>query len=402
MGRAREAVTALEKSIRLMPDSTLPQYALCFALVAAGREAEAREVLNELKKAAEKGYVKPYFLAMAHVALDERDAAFELFERAFAERDHWLVWFGTEPKLDPLRRDPRFNKLFRQMKNPLAFSPDTSPNVVESTGDAPPTKVHTRPLPARFERRKVGALVALALIVLAAVAAIGYFSLRSQPQRKITAIAVLPIANATGSSELDYLGDGITESLIDNLSQLPEMKVIARSSSFRYKGKEVDTSEAAKALGVGAVVRGRMVRVGEQLQISVELAAADGQQFWSKQYSAIPEDPLRVQAEISREIAGVLTPQLTADQRQQFVRPGTANTQAYHSFIRGRFYWNKNGAENWKKAIELYGQAVAADPAYADAYAELSGTHRLLAVTDGPALKSSWRKAEAMGSRLWN
>ncbi|MGB7923981.1 MAG: protein kinase, partial [Pyrinomonadaceae bacterium] len=129
MGRAEEAVTALEKSMRLMPDSTLPQYALCFALVAAGRRNEAREVLNELKKAAEKGYVKPYFMAMAHAALDERDAAFELFERACAERDHWLIWFGTEPKLDPLRSDPRFIKLFRQMNNPLALPPDRGAEV---------------------------------------------------------------------------------------------------------------------------------------------------------------------------------------------------------------------------------------------------------------------------------
>jgi TolB-like protein/Tfp pilus assembly protein PilF len=119
MGRAAEAVEALEKSMRLMPDSTMPQYALCFALVAAGRSGDARGVLNELKKRAESGYVKPYFMAMAHAALDERDAAFELFERAFAERDHWLLWFCTEPKLDNLRGDSRFIKLLRLLNNPL-------------------------------------------------------------------------------------------------------------------------------------------------------------------------------------------------------------------------------------------------------------------------------------------
>jgi serine/threonine protein kinase/tetratricopeptide (TPR) repeat protein len=120
MGRAEEAVALLEKSIRLMPDSTLPQYALCFALVAAGRGDEAIGVLNELKDRAAKGYVKSYFMAMAHAALDERDTAFEWFERAFAERDHWLLWFCTEPKLDPLRSDPRFSRLLRQLNNPLA------------------------------------------------------------------------------------------------------------------------------------------------------------------------------------------------------------------------------------------------------------------------------------------
>jgi serine/threonine protein kinase/tetratricopeptide (TPR) repeat protein len=126
MGRPEEAVDALEKSIRLMPDSTLPQYALCFALVAAGRVARAREVLNELQERAEKGYVKPYFMAMAHAALDERDAAFGLFEKAFAERDHWLLWFRTEPKLEPLRSEARYAELLRRMNHPSARAGDAS------------------------------------------------------------------------------------------------------------------------------------------------------------------------------------------------------------------------------------------------------------------------------------
>jgi serine/threonine protein kinase/tetratricopeptide (TPR) repeat protein len=134
MGRAREAVTALEESMRLMPDSTLPHYVLCFALVAAGRLKRAREVLRELKKRAEEGYVKPYFMAMAHAALDERDASFELFERAFAERDHWLLWFCTEPKLDPLRSDPRYIKLSQRLNNPLALRQAAITQPVDTRG----------------------------------------------------------------------------------------------------------------------------------------------------------------------------------------------------------------------------------------------------------------------------
>ena len=121
MGRAEEAVEALEKSIQMMPDSTLPHYALCFALTSAGREDRAREVVNEMKRRSESGYVKPYFLAMAHAALDEREAGFDMFERAFAERDHWLLWFCTEPKLDRLRGDPRFKRLLQRLNNPLSL-----------------------------------------------------------------------------------------------------------------------------------------------------------------------------------------------------------------------------------------------------------------------------------------
>ncbi|HYP29989.1 MAG TPA: protein kinase [Blastocatellia bacterium] len=119
VGRTEEAIAALRESERLMPDSVLPKYVLCFALVAAGRGGEARQVLDEIKEIAATQYVKPYFVALAHVALGERDTAFELFEVAFRERDPWLIWFGTEPKLDPLHKDPRFIDLYRRMNNPL-------------------------------------------------------------------------------------------------------------------------------------------------------------------------------------------------------------------------------------------------------------------------------------------
>jgi eukaryotic-like serine/threonine-protein kinase len=121
MGRADEAVAALERAIQLMPESTLPHYYLCFALVAAGRRDEAREVLRELETRAARGHVKSYFMAMAYTAFDERQVAFEWFEKAFAEGDHWVLFFRTEPKLGPLRGDPGFIRLLRQLNDPLAL-----------------------------------------------------------------------------------------------------------------------------------------------------------------------------------------------------------------------------------------------------------------------------------------
>jgi TolB-like protein/uncharacterized protein HemY len=251
--------------------------------------------------------------------------------------------------------------------------------------------------PARLGGRRLGLLIALALLAFAAVATIGYFALRTQPAQQVTGIAFLPFANTTGNSEFDYLGDGITESLIESFSRLPGMKVISRGSSFRYKGKEVNAQEAAKALGVGAVVRGRIVRSDQQLQVSVLLFGADGQQLWGSQYETTPEDFSRVQAEISHDLARVLAPRLSADERRQLLKPETASPQAFNSLLRGRSYWNKGGAENWKKAIEQYEQAIAADPSYAHAYAELSGTHRLLAIADRSGAKEHLLKAEQMG-----
>ncbi len=121
VGETEKALTAVRESVRLMAASGLPKYGLCFALVAANRRDEAQEELDRLLKMASEGYVKEYFLALAHVALGYYDVAFEYLEKAFAERDPWLTWFGTEPKLDPLRSDPRFIELFRQTKNPLSL-----------------------------------------------------------------------------------------------------------------------------------------------------------------------------------------------------------------------------------------------------------------------------------------
>jgi serine/threonine protein kinase/tetratricopeptide (TPR) repeat protein len=123
LGRPKEGVTALQQASRLMPDSALPKSELAFALAAAGRNQEAHEVVDEIRQMAAKKYVKSYFIAMAYVAVEEREQAFRWLEKAFAERDPWLVWFGTEPKLDQMRRDPRFIKLFKSTNNPLALEP---------------------------------------------------------------------------------------------------------------------------------------------------------------------------------------------------------------------------------------------------------------------------------------
>jgi serine/threonine protein kinase/tetratricopeptide (TPR) repeat protein len=119
LGRADEAVEMCRQALLMMPGSPLANYGLCFALAAAGQTDEAREHLSQLKKTAAESYVKPYFLAMTHLALGDTDEAFKHFKTAFDEKDMWLIWFGTEPKLDSIRSDARYLKLFRQTKNPI-------------------------------------------------------------------------------------------------------------------------------------------------------------------------------------------------------------------------------------------------------------------------------------------
>ena len=121
IGEAEKGLAALRESLKLMPGATLAMCILCFGLVAAGRRDEAEAVRDELLNLAATTYVKEYFLAMAHLALGDHEQAFVFLDKASEERDPWLVWFGTEPKLDPLRTDARFAKIFRATNNPLAF-----------------------------------------------------------------------------------------------------------------------------------------------------------------------------------------------------------------------------------------------------------------------------------------
>ncbi|MET0645313.1 MAG: protein kinase [Pyrinomonadaceae bacterium] len=239
-----------------------------------------------------------------------------------------------------------------------------------------------------IKRHKRGAWVALAVLCAAAVALVTQFAYgrffagggeagvdRSavHSDAEIHSIAVLPFANSTGDANTDYLSDGISESLINSLSQLGGVKVIARSSSFRYKGKDADPREVAKALGVRAILIGRVLRRGEELHISAELVdTRDGTQMWGEQYNRRAEDLLSVQTEIAGEIADKLHLRLTAGEQRRLGRRETVRPQAYELLLKGRFYSNSGGTENWKRAVEYFNQAIADDPAYALAHAELS------------------------------
>jgi TolB-like protein/DNA-binding winged helix-turn-helix (wHTH) protein/Tfp pilus assembly protein PilF len=195
----------------------------------------------------------------------------------------------------------------------------------------------------------------------------------------ITSIAVLPFANKTGDPNAEYLADGISESLINSLSELRGVKVIASNSSFQYKNKEVGFQNVATALGVDEIVTGRVLRRGESLIISVELVkGSDGTHLWGEQYSRKATDVLQVQSEISREIAEKLSLRLTAGEQQQLTRRESVNPQAYELLLRGRFNWRKQDVENQKKAVDYYQQAISIDPTYALAYAELSASYTVL------------------------
>jgi TolB-like protein/Tfp pilus assembly protein PilF len=201
----------------------------------------------------------------------------------------------------------------------------------------------------------------------------------TQRSQAIDSLAVLPLANASADPNAEYLSDGITESIINSLSQLPRLRVMARSAVFRYKDKEVDAKEVGRELGVRAVLTGRVLHLGNKLIIRTELIdVSDGRQIWGEQYDREPLDIIAVQEEISREISEKLRLRLTGQQKKLLKKRYTENTEAYHAYLKGRYYWNKRTEEGFKRGIEYFQKAINEDPNYALAYAGLADCYNLL------------------------
>lgn len=223
-----------------------------------------------------------------------------------------------------------------------------------------------------IKRHKLATL-AVAALVLVGLAVGAYYSFFSQRSQAISSVAVLPFTNESGDPNMEYLSDGLSESLINSLSQLPSLKVISRSSAFKYKGKEIDPQQVARDLGVQAIVTGRVIQRGDQLQVSAELVnVSDKTQMWGEQFNRKMVDALAVQTEISQQIAEKLRLRLTNAEQQQLIKDAKVNPQAYELLLKGRFERLKSTIEGRKKAIEYFNQAIAIDDKYAVAYAELA------------------------------
>ncbi len=251
-----------------------------------------------------------------------------------------------------------------------------------------------------IKRHKRGALLVLATLLIAVAATFAYNYFARGGRTAIGSIAVLPFTNTSGDANMEYLSDGISESLINALSQLPQLKVIARSSAFKYKGKEVDPQEVAKALGVQAVVTGRVVQRGDNLQISAEMVdVRDKTQLWGEQYSRKLTDVQAVQEEIARTISEKLRLRLSGAQEQQLAKRATANPEAYQLYLNGVFYRRKGGLENGRKALDYYNQAVALDPNFALAWTGVADAYRYLQANGVLDPKEAHPKAKAAAQK---
>jgi len=246
-----------------------------------------------------------------------------------------------------------------------------------TTADAAHTTSSAEYIATEIKQHKRGFVIGLSILLLAAIG-LGYwfFANRSANATQIESIAVLPFENQ--NPETEYLSDGLTESVINNLTKLPNLRVITRNSVFRYKGKETDPATVGQELNVRSVLTGRVVQRGDNLIISTELTdLRDNKQIWGQQYNRKVTDAFALQQEISREISETLRSKLTGEQQQRLAKRETVSPEAYQLYLKGRYHWSKREDKEFILAREYFQQAIDKDPSYALAYVGLADSYLL-------------------------
>ncbi len=218
--------------------------------------------------------------------------------------------------------------------------------------------------------------------------------------KAIDSLAVLPLVNVSGDPEMEYLSQGITDSIINSLSRLPELRVLPRSVTFRYKPGDVEPQKLGRELGVGAALAGRVLQRGDTLIIAVELVdVANGWQLWGERYNRTLSDIFAVEEEIAKEITEKLRVRLTVEEEERLTIRHTKSIEAYQAYLKGRYYWEKWTEQGWKRGIQYFQQAIEKDPAYARAHAGLADSYIYLGWFSVLPPKEAHSKAKAAATK---
>ncbi len=241
----------------------------------------------------------------------------------------------------------------------------------------------------------------IAAVVAVAVLVGGFFGYKYlSPTKQINSIAVMPFVNEGGNADVEYLSDGMTETLIKSLSELPNLNVKPRSSVFRYKGKDTDLKTIGKELNVEAILNGRVIQRGEQLTLSLELVDVQNDKvLWTESYGRKQSDLVSLQSEIARDVSTKLKLKLSGADEAKVTKTSTANPEAYQAYLKGRYYWARRTGENLKKAIEQFKAATDRDPNYALAYAGLADCYVVLNQYAGTPLTETIPQAKTYAER---
>lgn len=308
--------------------------------------------------------------------------------------DAGTVRFGSSPVASEVE-----TSVLPQRATDAGMSRPTGPTTVL---DRQQTISRTHEL-SRPKRRKVVLALAASIAVALIASAYLYFYFSRRSDAAIESIAVMPFVNESGNADVEYLSDGMTETLISSLSQLPNLNVKARSSVFRYKGKEINAQAIGKELNVQAILNGRVVQRGQDLILYVELVDAQTENsLWKQTYNKPMTNLVALQNDIAHDVADKLKVKLSGADKQKLAKNYTENAEAYQLYLRGRFYWNKSTGENHRKAIELFNQAIAIDPNYALAYAGIADAYPLLSFAKPQQVMSKAREAALKALSLDN
>ena len=277
----------------------------------------------------------------------------------------------------------------------ITLVPTGTRSQVETVSEtvAPRTSSITEPRPTNWLKFAIPALLAAVSIAI-----IVYYA-RSGPT--INSVAILPFINDTKDPNAEYLSDGITESIINSLSQLPNLRVMSRNAAFRFKSANMDPVEAGRNLNVGAVLTGRLVTLDQRLVIKTELIkVSDGSQIWGDEYNSPVNDILTVQDEVSRKISQSLRLRLTGEDEEKLAKRYTKDAEAYQLYLKGRYFWNKRNEEGFRNGIEYFKRAEEKDPTFALAFSGLADSYALLCdigaakpVDEMPKAKAAAQKA---------
>ena len=321
----QEAVNVLRRSSQLLSGSAMVQYMLAFALAENGQVDEARKIADEL---AARTQTKAFFIAMAYVAAGDNDKAFEYFKAAVKEKNEWMIWFGVEPKLDPLRSDPRYLEILKDTNNPMVADSQRSEEVILDTDE------------------------------------------------RIRSIAVLPfkvIGGSTDSSGDQFLSVGLADAVTMRLSNIGRFLVRPTSSVLSYVNIETDPFKAGRELGVKFVVDGMIRQVSGNVRVTVQLLdVEDNSTHWAASFDEKFTDVLELEDLISDRVIRSLLPKITGEEEQKLAKRGTQNAAAYEAYLQGRFFWSQFTPDALGQAIGHFKKAIELDPNYAIAYVGLA------------------------------
>ena len=281
----------------------------------------------------------------------------------------------------------------------LAPATTTRPLRVRNTTTASETVSETGRVTTVKRRVK---LIEIALLVLPLVVVPVYlYAIRNRSELpQIESIAVMPFANESGNAELEYLSDGLTDSLISGLARLPQLSVKSRGLVFRYKGNNVEPQRVASDLSVQAILNGRLVQHGEDVAVYLSLVdGRTGNEIWGEQYTRRLTNVVTLQTDLARDVSEQLLLHLTSTEQQQLTKGLTRNNDAYQAYLKGRYFWSRPSESGFGKSLAYFQQAIDLDPNFATAYAGLAHYYGFAAATGQLPPDENWPKAESFLSK---